>query len=329
MKKILLLIISISFITSCTNNITKDIKHIVIEEYTQLTGNQILSETNRVTIPYSKQGYTLHLPESNPVATIIFLSGAALDTTKWIDEFEIIQPAIERNTAVLFVSTGKTIEFLFTDKDIDIIDGLIDAALQTNNLSDKPKFLAGMSLGGTMALRYFEYTSLKKSKFGFQPNAIAICDAPLDMVRLWHEQQQSISNNFNPIAVGEAQWVIHFLKKNLGGSPNESFDSYVNYSPFVYSDKKRSKIGIFKKIPIRMYHEPDIQWWIENRGKDYNTINSIDLGGFYNYLRQAGNMNTELITSHNKRKDYIHGASPHTWTIVDNVELVEWFLKMI
>jgi hypothetical protein len=67
-----------------------------------------------------------------------------------------------------------------------------------------------------------------------------------------------------------------------------------------------------------MYHEPDIEWWVENRGKDYNTINSIDLGGFYNYLRQVGNMEVELITSYNKRKDYKKVSSPHSCTIVDN-----------
>lgn len=39
---------------------------------------------------------------------------------------------------------------------------------------------------------------------------------------------------------------------------------------------------MFKHVPIRMYHEPDINWWVENRGKDYNTIISIDLAGFYN-----------------------------------------------
>jgi hypothetical protein len=71
-------------------------------------------------------------------------------------------------------------------------------------------------------------------------------------------------------------------------------ESYISYSPFVYSDKDRGKIDLFKSTPIRMYHEPDIEWWIENRGKDYKK-----------------------------------GSSPHTWTIVDNEELVEWFLEKI
>lgn len=307
----------------------KEYDHTVIEDYIQLKGSQVLDETGNIAIPYSKQGYTLHLPNSKPIATIIMLSGSALDTSRDVDEFAIIEPAIEKNMAVLFVSTGKVIEFLFTDEDINIIDKLVGTALEKHKLIDKPKFLIGMSLGGTMAFRYAEYAFLKKSKFDFLPDAIAVCDAPLDIERMYHEQQQAIINNFHPNAVGEARWVFHYLNQNLGGSPEESMDAYINYSPFVYTDKNRSKINVFKNIPIRMYHEPDISWWVENRGKDYNTINSIDLAGFYNYLKQAGNTQVELITSRNKRKDFKKGSSPHSWTIVDNDELVAWFLKKI
>ena len=326
MKKLILILLSLSFILSCAQKKLQEEKHLVIENYIQLTGNQILSESDSITIPLSKQGYTLHLPESKPIATIIFPSGSALDTTINIDEFAIIEPALSKNMAVLFVSTGKIIEFLFTDEDIEIIDRLVENALEKYELQNKPIFLAGMSLGGTMAMRYSEYCFLNKSNFGLKPKAIVICDAPLDMVRVWHEQEQSIKNNFHPNAVGEARWVLHYLKKHLGGSPNESMRAYINYSPFTYKNENNSKIDLFKQVPIRMYHEPDINWWVENRGKDYNTINSIDLAGFFNYLRQAGNMEVELITSQNKRKNFKKGSSPHTWTIIDNVELVAWFL---
>ncbi len=285
MKKLILILLSFSFITSCTEKKLRQDKHLVIEDYIQLTGNQILSDSDSLKIPLSKQGYTLHLPESKPIATIIFPSGRALDTTINIDEYAIIEPALANNMAVLFVSTGKVIEFLFTDEDIKIVDRLIENALEKYDLKNKSIFLAGMSLGGTMALRYSEYCFLNKSSFGLKPKAIAICDAPLDMVRMWHEQEQALKNNFHPNAVGEARWVLHYLKKHLGGSPNKSMKAYVNYSPFTYKDVSSSKIDLFREVPIRMYHEPDINWWVENRGKDYNTFNSIDLAGFYNYLR--------------------------------------------
>jgi len=323
--------IIILFVAQKTTNQEKDSSAVcqIIENYKQLNGSQLLSELDNTTIPYSKQGFTLHLPKSEPKATLIFLSGSALDTTRNIDEFSIIKPAIENDIAVLFVSTGKVIEFLFTDQDIQIVDDIIGNALNTYNLINCPKFLAGMSLGGTMAFRYAEYCFLGKSNYEIKPDAIAICDSPLDMVRMWHEQKQAIKNDFHPNAVGEAQWVLHYLKTHLGGTPKEAMANYINYSPFVYTNEVKSKIQLFVSIPIRMYHEPDIDWWIKNRAKDYNTINSVDLAGFYNYLRLAGNKDVELITTYRKRKDYDKGASPHTWTIVDDEKLINWLLRKI
>ena len=326
MRKLIVILLSLSFITFCIQTRSQEDQHIVIEYYTQLTGTQILSESDSITIPLSKQGYTLHLPESKPIATIIFPSGRALDTTINIDEYDIIEPALAKNMAVLFVSTGKVIEFLFTNKDIQLIDMLIGDALEKHELLNEPIFLAGMSLGGTMAFRYSEFCLLNKSSFGLKPSAIAVCDAPLDMVRMWHEQKQAIVNGYHPNAVGEANWVLHYLRKHLNGSPEESIKYYIDYSPFVYKNENKDKTSLFKNIPIRMYHEPDINWWVENRAKDYNTINSIDLAGFYNSLRLSGNKEVELITTYQKRKDYEKGSSPHTWTIVENEELLAWFL---
>jgi len=325
MRNLMLILLSITFFISCTSKKKEKDNHRVVKNYIQLKGSQVLSEVDSISIPLSKQGYILHLPESKPIATVIF-PGSTLDTTRNIGEYAIIKPALAKNMAVLFVSTGKAIEFLFTDKDIKIIDMLVEDALEKHKLKNIPIFLAGMSLGGTMALRYSEYCLLNKSQININPKAVAICDAPLDMVRMWHEQEQALKNNFHPNAVGEARWVLYYLEKHLGGSPNKSMKDYIDYSPFVYSDENRTKIKLFKHLPIRMYHEPDIEWWIKNRAKDYNTINSIDLAGFYNYLRQAGNMEVELITSNNKRKDFNKGSSPHTWTIVDNEELITWFL---
>ena len=325
MKAVLVLLFSFSII-SCVHEKGEEVNYSVIENYIQINGNQILNEIDNTVIPFSRQGYTLHLPGSEPIATIIFPSGSALDTTRNIDEFDIIEPALAKDMAVLFVSTGKVIEFLFTDEDIKIIDTLIGSALENYGLINKPIFLAGMSLGGTMAMRYSEYCFLNRSSFGIKPKAIAICDAPLDMLRMWHEQEQSIVNNYHPNAVGEAKWVLHFLRTNLGGSPEESIQTYIDYSPFVYKNENKNKTALFKNTPIRMYHEPDINWWIENRAKDYNTINSIDLAGFCNSLRLTGNNEVELITTYQKRKDYEKDPSPHTWTIVDSEELVVWFL---
>jgi len=107
MRIIILLVIVIGFITCDSKNglaqeKAKENNYTVIEDYIQLTGEQALSEMGSVSIPFSKQGYTLHLPDSNPIATLIFASGSALDTTRNIDEFAIIKPARRKSCMPIF-----------------------------------------------------------------------------------------------------------------------------------------------------------------------------------------------------------------------------------
>jgi hypothetical protein len=122
---------------------------------------------------------------------------------------------------------------------------------------------------------------------------------------------------------------MYLLETNLGGTPNEVFNRYLDYSPFVFSAENGGNAVNLKGIPIRAYHEPDIDWWIENRRKTYYSMNSIDLAALINQLLILGNERAELVTTNNKRTGYSQGASPHTWSIVDNAELITWFLRQI
>jgi hypothetical protein len=55
-------------------------------------------------------------------------------------------------------------------------------------------------------------------------------------------------------------------------------------------------------------------------------MNSVDLAALVNELRLQGNDQAELVTTHRAREGVDEGSSPHTWSFVDNADLVEWFL---
>ena len=127
----------------------------------------------------------------------------------------------------------------------------------------------------------------------------------------------------------EGTWVSGYLEANLGGTPDENMQAYINYSPYCYSDENVNNYLNFKNIAIRAYTEPDVNWWIETRRKDYYSMNSIDLAALINALKIAGNENAELITTQNKGYLPDRTRHPHSWSIVDEIEMVDWFLKMI
>ena len=53
-------------------------KHKIVENYIQLTGEQTLSETESITIPFSKQGYTLYTYLNQNLLLQLFFQVAVL-----------------------------------------------------------------------------------------------------------------------------------------------------------------------------------------------------------------------------------------------------------
>ena len=57
-------------------------------------------------------------------------------------------------------------------------------------------------------------------------------------------------------------------------------------------------------------------------------ILALDAAGAVNELRLAGNKNAALILSNNKAYRPDGSRHPHSWSVVDNGELVEWLLGL-
>jgi hypothetical protein len=56
-------------------------------------------------------------------------------------------------------------------------------------------------------------------------------------------------------------------------------------------------------------------------------MNSLDLAALIAELQASGNERAQLITRHGKREGYATGASPHSWSFVDDTDLAEWFAQ--
>lgn len=58
-------------------------------------------------------------------------------------------------------------------------------------------------------------------------------------------------------------------------------------------------------------------------------MNAIDLAALINELKILDNRRAELIITHDK--GYLPDGTrhPHSWSIVDEKELIDWFVEMI
>jgi len=160
------------------------------------------------------------------------------------------------------------------------------------------------------------------------PTAAFAVDPPLDFERMYNSAQRDIRLSKGSEPNEENLYIVERLKKEIGGSPDKYLSEYHKFSPYSFSDTTQLAIKKLEKIPIRIYTEPDISWWMKERRADLTSMNSTECSAFINELNRLGNQKAELIATHNKgyRKPD-NSRHPHSWSIVDNDELIKWLLK--
>lgn len=300
----------------------------VFQEYQPVDGLLRIGPEPERAIPMVDKGHTLVLPDGPARGLIVQLDG--WPTTWGPDDpapGSLADAALRHDVGMLHITTGNRLDFFFDDDTMADVVRRIERLLADHDLHSVPVYVAGLSLGGTRALKLAIYLAQRPDEYWLRPAAVAVVDAPLDMVRMWHAEQRAATLQFHAAAADEGRWVSHLLETNLDGAPDDAHDRYVAYSPYTHGALNGGNASYLTDLPIRAYHEPDVNWWIEHRRKSYYEMNSLDLAGLIAELKIQGNEDAELITTYQQRDGNDEESSPHTWSIVDNADLVSWFLE--
>ncbi len=290
----------------------------------EIESKGLIELSEEVSIPKINAGYTLWVPEDKKANGLITFFHARRDT---IEADFIVEYAMERGLAVAFITTDNRVEFLFDSSKTQALENYIYNIISTYNIPKHNLLYCGMSLAGTRALKVTLFAD--HSKYKIKPRALAICDAPLDMVRFHKEAIKAKELNFNPLAANEGKWVSEYLERNLRGAPTARFEAYLEYSPYSYHHDAGQHAAAYHGIAVRCYTEPDIKWWMETRRKDYYGMNAVDLAAFINDLHIHDHTEAELIITADKGRRPDGSRHPHSWSIVDEKEMVDWFLGLI
>jgi hypothetical protein len=215
------------------------------------------------------------------------------------------------------------------DDDLATLRGLIEEVIQELNIPTGRLVVGGISAGGTGAVRYVEYCISGHCAARSKPVAIFSVDAPLDFESWWNRETLNLRRDNPKSALEESQGILDALRWAMGGSPDRLRQVYRSRSPFLASEKDGGNARLLKNVPIRLYTEPDVVWWIENGGRDYYTINAIDQAALVLQLRALGNTKAELITTTGKGFRPPGTRNPHSWTIVDEPDLANWIVKAL
>jgi hypothetical protein len=271
----------------------------------------------------TKNCYTIIFPSKLPIKGYLFLLPGFGETAERVMEQTSLPTQLAESGILTIIPTLQDGVFSFgiDDSSQQSFKSIITDVREKNKLTDQPFYLGGYSIGGSCVLKYAEDSDKK-------PNAVFAIDPPVDFEQMYNSSNRNIRLSVNKQPNQESIFLVKKIKEVMNGTPENSIVNYHKISPYSFSDTSQTAIKKLLKIPLRIYTEPDVHWWMKERGMDYSNMNATFHSAMINELNLLGNENATLITTQNKgyRKPD-NSKHPHSWSIVDNDELIKWLLE--
>lgn len=295
MKRVFYLLIIIFFI-SCKSSVT-EVNHIIDKDF----------EIYKVT---------------NSKATLVLFPCFPCDIENTKVEFPIIEEANKKGVSVILMRFNYKL-YLKNDE-LFSLSKHFNSIFKNNKLSSDNVFIGGFSGGGNVTLLFSNY--LIKESNSIQPNGVFIVDSPIDLLGLYKVAEKNIVSNFSKESLEESNWIINSFNSEFG-NPKDSIYLYENLSPYTFQTHNITNLENLKNLKIRLYTEPDFDWWKTNRNNKKDEINSFFIEQLYNDLKSKEFNNIELINTQNKGYRANGTRHPHSWSIVDKENLLNWVLE--
>lgn len=271
----------------------------------------------------TRNSYTVIYPQKLPWKGYIFLIPGFGETAENVLQQTELPNKLASSGILTIIPTFQdgVLSFGVDSLSQKSFDRILKNVISKFKLVDQKFYIGGFSIGGSSGIKFAENSTIK-------PKAIFAIDPPLDFERFYHSAKRDIRLSKGNKANQESVYMIERLEKETGGSPLTHLAEYLKISPYSFSDTTQTAIKKLIDIPLRIYTEPDIDWWLKERKSDLTKINAAECSAMINELNMLGNTSATLITTQNKgfrKPDNIR--HPHSWSIVDNDELIKWLLN--
>ena len=196
------------------------------------------------------------------------------------------------------------------------------------NVAPNKFIIGGFSAGGAISVRYAEYCLEKKTEAPIIPQAVFTVDSPIDLFAIWDYFEREKLKNFSEVGVAEANFVSEMMLNEIG-DPSKNADRYNALTPFNKQLNEPGNEKYLASIPVRVYHDIDVEWQLKNRRRSLFDSNALEASELISRLLLAGNNHAEFMTA--KRPGFRSNGMRHThsWSIVDEVEMIQWVLKSL
>ena len=202
---------------------------------------------------------------------------------------------------------------------------LLQNTLEKHHLNKKDIYIGGFSSGGIVSLLISDYITGKK-QFYIDPKGVFIVDSPIDLLALYKASEINIERNFSDVAVRESKWILNLFDKQLG-NPKNGISNYEKYAVFTSASNYSKNLSNLKNTKIRLYTEPDINWWKVNRKTNFEQTNAYYIQKLSESLKKRNFKNVAYIPTENKGYRANGNRHPHSWSIIDKEDLFDWMLN--
>ncbi len=277
----------------------------------------------------SFNAYAIVLPDSVDIKGLIIRDFSSLPDLTTKSRYKWSEIALERGLAILYTTTTNFFpELFYDDNGPALLDDMLQEVIKKYAIPKSNLFIGGISASGTRALRFVQYCEKGKSRYGTRIKAAFSVDSPLDLER-FYLSASSNRDKFKKGMLWEAALIMEKFPLKLGDFNTENIADYRASSVYSFKSKSGGNAQFLLNVPLLFFHEPDMDWWINERGSTYFDINSFDIIGLVNWLKFSGHENVKLITSTQKGYDKNGNRNCHSWTIVDEVFLINWMEEQI
>lgn len=270
--------------------------------------------------------YIVVEPESKKIDAVLFLlAGFGQSAEASFPETELENVAYKNN--ILTVSFGAGNKLYADSLVVDNLTAVVNDVLNTYPVDKNSFVFGGFSAGGMIALRYVELCNEFPHRFPIQPKAVFTVDSPIDIFVVWDMLEESYKNHYSELAYEEAERAMQYIRQDYG-VPRENVAIYSKLTAFSMNKEYGQNEQFLKNTPVRVYHDVDVAWRLVNRNQTVHNSNYEVTAELINRLLLMGNKRAEFMQTFQTGYRANGMRHPHSWSIVNEEECIEWIKSL-
>jgi hypothetical protein len=267
------------------------------------------------------EDYVLYKTRNEQSILVVLFPGLGGNAESTKENFNILKATKEADISVLMMNFNR--QLFLSREDKNFLTETLNDVTRSHDLSPEKVVIGGFSSGGILSSLWSNH--LLEINHVLKPQKAFAVDSPLDLVELFNNVTH-VDSTSHEVSIEEAEYIINYFQESLN-TQDSLTQRITEVSPFDYSTLSFKNIERLREVDFRIYTEPDSLWWWENRGFEFIETDSYQLIRFAGIAREHGWNNLRLIQTANRGYRSNGQRHPHSWSIVEPKELIEWIME--